>query len=212
MTTVQDQSPCPVEAIGRGRYVRPTIAELLAENDRLYRVSSEASDAVTAIEYAAKDAVAASEPVTVPVTWFNPNLGKAVTCVALLRDGMPCLEGDAGDAALRATFLYRDLLDGEDLPPADREIAARFQAARQESIERADAIRAKVYAEMGYDAAKAAAAAATEAAAAHSERLWNAPINTMADAIAALEYIRDTNEDWQGLGDRALAFLREKAA
>lgn len=204
MTTAQDQTPPAL--------LEQTIAGMVAENDRLYHHDSEMSDAVSAIERAALDAIDASEPVAVPISWFDPEQGKTVIHTALLRDGKASPKGDAGVAAVHAIYLERDLVDGVDLPPEKRETLTRFQAARQESKERADAIRARVYADMGYEAAKVAGARATEAVAAHSEQLNNALIHTMADAIAALQFIRDTNADWDGLGERALAFLREREA
>lgn len=189
-----------------------TLAAMVAENDRLYRASAEASDAVSAIEYTARDAIAASEPVTVPIPCLNRETGKVDIFSAILLDGTPIRKGDASIAAFVAAVLETSLKEGRELTEAERETVARYQSAVKESKERADAIRAKVYADRGYEAALAARDKAYEVADAHTEQLNGTPIRTMADAVAAIQFIRDTNADWEGLGDRALAFLREKAA
>ncbi len=188
----------------------PPLAAMVAENDHLYRASAEASDAVSAIEYAARVEIAAN-PVIVTLTRIKPD-GEAVTREVPFIAGEPKGEYEDTLMALAVVSAAGRARDGEPLTELKAEMVLRLDEARRVSKERADAIRAKVYADMGYEAALAARDKAYEVADAHAEQLQGTPIRTMADAVAAIQFIRDTNADWDGLGDRALAFLREKAA
>lgn len=198
--------PCPVEAIGR-TLEHPTIAAMVAENDENLAAESQAWDAVAVIKYAARDEIAAN-PVIVTLTRMKPD-GEAVTREVQFIDGEPT--GEHEDLLMSICILNAAGKPGrgDTMTALEAEMIMRFDEARRVSKERADAIRERVYRERGMEAAQEAEAKAQAAASASGARLWNARINTMADAIAALEFIRDINAEWDGLGDRALAFLKK---
>lgn len=189
---------------------QPTFAELLAEDTRLWRICSETFDALAPIKNAAKAAIADSRPVS--VSFPHPYDDTAI-CTAHLIDGWL---NDGSDASLRVatavTMLELQAEKGAVLTDKEREALTRWTAAKQESEEIAAQIRQRIYDAMGYDAAKAAYDKAEAEAQACNRLLLKAPIRTMADAIAALEYDWDYELEMDTLRPHVLAFLRERAA
>lgn len=183
-----------------------TIADLVAENHRLWTAHSEASNAVTAIKRAAEDAIAA-DPVIITLTYTKPN-GEVLTGTVQFIDGEPSSEDEGTLVGIYILMEVNKTDNGYVMSEANAETWQRFREARQESRERSPAIRERVYREMGYEAAQAARDRAYKAADASSDRLHSAPISTIADAVAALEYIRENDEGWGSLGDRVIAFLK----
>lgn len=196
------------------RFDHPTFAQMRAENERLWAAATTASDAVTKIIDAAKDAVAADAPVRVEIPLFDPSDGTTtVYRCTLIDDWLPEGDEESIKVAIRCGFLER--VAGETdyvLNATQRQTLDIWRDARLQALAKANEIRGQVYQRMGYDAAIAAYERAEAAAEASHKQLNSAEIHTMSDAIAALECVWDTDCDWDGLGERAMAFLKERVA